>query len=112
MVETQNEIWSAYDFLQQISVEDKPVLIKFTKKDGSDRIMKCTLNFSKIPKEFRPKGGVNLKDILTQIKKNKVLRVFDVEKLGWRSVAFDRTEWLKTDDKTYSIRKVEEIFKK
>ena len=112
MVEKINpdEISSAIDFLQKISAEDV-VFIKFTKKDGSDRIMRCTLNFNRIPKEFRPKG-VSLKDILTQIKKNKILRVFDIEKIGWRSVPFDRTEWLKTDNKTYSIRKVEELFKK
>jgi hypothetical protein len=55
---------------------------------------------------------VNLKDILSLIKKSKILRVFDLEKLGWRSVPFERTEWLKTDDKLYSIKKVEELFKK
>ena len=91
MVEKKSdEITSAIDFLQKISSEDV-VIIKFTKKDGSDRIMRCTLNFARIPKEFRPKG-VSLKDILTQIKKNKILRVFDIEKIGWRSVPFDKTE--------------------
>ena len=110
MAEKPDEITSAIDFLQKISTEDV-VFIKFTKKDGSDRIMRCTLNFARIPKEMRPKG-VSLKDILTQIKKNKILRVFDIEKIGWRSVPFDRTSWLKTDNKTYSIKKVEELFKK
>lgn len=105
-----DEISSAIDFLQKISQEDV-VTIKFKKQDGTMRIMKCTLNFSRIPKESRPKN-VNLKDILSLIKKSKILRVFDLEKLGWRSVPFERTEWLKTDDKIYSIKKVEELFKK
>jgi hypothetical protein len=105
-----DEITSAIDFLQKISDEDV-VLVKFKKKDGTDRIMRCTLNFARIPKEMRPKG-VSLKDILLQIKKNKLLRVFDLEKIGWRSIPFDRTEYLKTPTKLYSIQQVESIFKK
>jgi hypothetical protein len=73
--------------------------------------MKCTLNFSRIPEELRPKG-VNLKNILKQIKEHKILKVFDLESMGWRSAPFDRTEWLQTIDKIYSIKKVEELFEK
>jgi hypothetical protein len=105
-----DEITSAMDFLQKISDEDV-VLVKFKKKDGTDRIMKCTLNFARVPKEMRPKG-VSLKDILLQIKKNKILRVFDLEKIGWRTIPFDRAEFLRTKDKMYSIKQVEDIFKK
>ena len=103
-------ITSAIDFLTRISEEDV-VIVKFKKIDGTDRIMRCTLNFARIPKEHKPKG-ISLKDILSLIKKNKILRVYDIEKMGWRSVPFDRTEYLKTNTKMYSIRQVEDIFKK
>jgi len=101
---------SAIDFLTRISSEDV-VIVKFKKVDGTDRIMRCTLNFARIPKEDRPKS-VSLKDILSLIKKNKILRVYDIEKMGWRSVPFDRTEYLKTNSKMYSIQQVKDIFKK
>lgn len=58
------------------------VVVTFTKKDGSERVMKCTLQESKIPQEYTPKG--------TERKVNdNVLAVFDVENQGWRSFRFD-----------------------
>lgn len=109
--EKKDEITNAIDFLEKITTEDI-VLIKFKKKDGSDRIMKATLNFARIPKADKPKG-VSLKDILHFIKAHKILRVYDLEKMGWRSIPFDRTEWIRTgDQKVYSIRQVKDIFKK
>ena len=56
--------------------------ITFTKKDGSERIMKCTLLESKIPSEFAPKGS-------EKAKSDEVLPVFDVENDGWRSFRWD-----------------------
>ena len=56
--------------------------ITFTKKDGSERIMKCTLLESKIPSEFAPKGT-------EKAKSDEVLPVFDVENDGWRSFRWD-----------------------
>jgi len=106
----ENSISNAIDFLKRISEEDI-VTVKFTKKDGTDRIMKCTLNFNRIPKESRPKG-VKLIDILKKIQKNKILSVFDLEKMGWRSIPFERTEWLKTGNKTYSVQKIKDIMRK
>lgn len=110
VIANTDAITSAIDFLQKISEEDV-VIVKFTKLDGSTRIMKCTLNFARIPKEHKPKG-ISLKDILLQIKKNKILRVYDIEKMGWRTVPFERTEYLKTNDRLYSIQQVKDIFKK
>jgi len=109
-IENPNVIISAIDFLQKITEEDV-VVVKFIKKDGTTRIMRCTLNFSRIPRESRPKG-ISLKDILLQITKNKILRVFDLEKLDWRSIPFDRVEYLKTPTKLYSIQQVKQIFNK
>ena len=56
--------------------------ITFTKKDGSERLMQCTLSESKIPSEFAPKGS-------EKAKSDEVLPVFDVENDGWRSFRWD-----------------------
>lgn len=53
--------------------------VVFTKKDGTERVMKCTLNESIIPQEHKPKEGSSHKA------NDAVLAVFDVEKQGWRS---------------------------
>ena len=56
--------------------------VTFTKKDGSERLMWCTLSESKIPSEFAPKGS-------EKAKSDEVLPVFDVESDGWRSFRWD-----------------------
>ena len=88
------EISSAIDFLKRIRAEDF-VTIKFIKQDGTERIMKCTLNFDKIPEEHRPKK-VDLAQILKLIDQNGILHVFDMNKIAWRSVPFNRVQWLQT----------------
>lgn len=88
------EISSAIEFLKRVRAEDF-VTIKFIKQDGSERIMKCTLNFEKIPEDHRPKK-VDLSQILKLIDKNGILHVFDIEKIAWRSVPFNRVQWLQT----------------
>jgi hypothetical protein len=75
------------NWLRTLLKEDV-VSITFIKKDGSERIMKCTLLESKIPSEFAPKGS-------EKTKSDEVLPVFDVENEGWRSFRWD------------SIRKIE-----
>jgi len=96
-------IKTAVEFLERIKAEDE-VTIKFRKKNNEERIMRCTLNFGKIPKEKHPKD-VNLAKILKLIDQHKIIHVYDLDKNDWRSVPFDRTEWLKTTDKQYTIRK-------
>ena len=53
--------------------------VKFTKKDGSLRVMKCTLKEDLIPTEHAPKGTGKVKS------NSDVISVFDVENNGWRS---------------------------
>ena len=88
------EITSAIDFLKRIRAEDF-VTVKFIKQDGTERIMKCTLNFDRIPQEQRPKK-VDLPQILKLIHKSGILHVFDMEKMAWRSVPFEKVRWLET----------------
>jgi len=81
------QLENAIDFLGMLT-DDDYVKVFFVKKNGEKRLMKATLNFKKIPKEFHPKG-FNLKGILKKIKSSNVLSVFDLEKLGWRSIKLD-----------------------
>jgi uncharacterized pyridoxamine 5'-phosphate oxidase family protein len=95
-------IKNAIEFFQKIK-ENKEVNLEFTKKDGSKRLMRCTLNFENIPKEKRPKD-VNMVQILSLINKNKIIHVFDLDKQEWRSVPYDKVKWLEDDQNIkYSI---------
>lgn len=58
--------------------------VKFTKVNGDERIMKCTLNFDIIPEEHTPKETI--------FTTNKVIRAFDVEKEGWRSFRIENVK--------------------
>ena len=63
-------------------LEERSVEIVFTKKDGTERKMVCTLAESKIPSEKSPKNtGKSQSD--------EALAVFDLEKQSWRSFRFD-----------------------
>jgi len=58
--------------------------ITFTKKDGTDRKMLCTLKEDKIPSEKTPKDTEK-----SRIKSEESIPVFDLEKEDWRSFRFD-----------------------
>jgi hypothetical protein len=99
-------ITSAIEFLKLIKIEEE-AYVRFIKKDGTPRLMKCTLDFNKIPKDKKPKG-IDLPKILTKIQKSKILSVYDLEKQDWRSVPFDRLEYLQTpsNKKVYMLKKI------
>jgi hypothetical protein len=82
------------------------VRIRFRKKNNEMRDMLATLNFTRIPKEDHPKS-VNLKKIVNNIRKNKILHVYDLQKNAWRSVPFDRLTWLRIGNKIYYRRELE-----
>jgi hypothetical protein len=56
-----------------------PVTVTFAKKDGSERVMQCTLMESKIP----PTKESNKK------KSDESIAVFDLDKNEWRSFRYD-----------------------
>jgi len=64
-------------------LSDGIVTVKFTKKDGTDRSMVCTLSQRVIPNEYAPKGEDKRE------KSDEAIAVFDVEKEGWRSFRWD-----------------------
>lgn len=99
----KNIISSAIEFWDKIYNAGE-AKIKFTKKtDGTIRIMKCTLDFTKIPKNQHPKN-VNMSKILTLMQKSGLIHVYDLEKKDWRSVPFNNVDWLEIDKKRYKIR--------
>lgn len=55
--------------------------VTFTKADGTDRVMYCTL----IP-DFLPEKGESKRTIT---KNPEVVRVWDIKNDGWRSFRFD-----------------------
>jgi hypothetical protein len=55
------------------------VTVTFTKKDGTDRVMNCTLEPSKLPKVEV------LEDKKTRKINENTLAVYDLDNQGWRS---------------------------
>lgn len=61
------------------------VEVKFTKKDGSERIMICTTKFDLIPEDKRPKPQTTEQPAVpTEEKSPKKFNVFELFN-GWRS---------------------------
>ena len=60
-------------------LEERPIEIVFTKKDGTERTMKCTLMEDYLPETVGSEKAKN----------DEVLAVYDLEKEGWRSFRWD-----------------------
>lgn len=58
--------------------------VTFTKKDGTERAMYCTLVEGRIPAEQTPKNS-----IATAPTSGSAVRVFDTEKSEWRSFRWE-----------------------
>ncbi len=75
------------DFMEYC-LENSLIEVKFTKADGSERIMKCTKNFNYIPEDDVPAGN----NIVTEV--TDLIRVYDVDVGSWRSFKPSRViEW-------------------
>ena len=61
-----------------------PTTVTFTKKDGTERVMKCTLN-----KELISSPIKNEKDDLLEIIKNTALPVWDIDSAAWKSFRWE-----------------------
>jgi len=61
----------------------KDLCITFTKKDGTERQMHCTLSENRIPTDKQPKTQQSASD------SGSALRVFDTDKGEWRSFRWD-----------------------
>lgn len=96
-------IVSALQFWKKV-YDEKEVMIKFTKQDNTQRLMRCTLDFTKIPEKDKPKR-VNIQQILKLIQQNKIMHVYDLDKKAWRSVPFDKVEYMDTPTRRYFVKK-------
>lgn len=85
-------------------VSNDIVTVKFIKKDGTERIMKATLNFKRIPKDKHPKD-FSLVKVLKLVRTSGIIHIFDLDKNEWRSIPFNNVEWLETKNERYSIKK-------
>lgn len=56
------------------------VTVTFTKVDGSERVMKCTLL-----KEYIPNAATKGQNVVSEETTNLNMSVWDVEAAGWRS---------------------------
>ena len=60
-------------------------IVTFTKTNGEKRVMHCTTDMTKIPEDQRPVTSITI----TNQQNDDVLRVYDLEKNGWRSFRID-----------------------
>ena len=63
-----------------------PATVTFTKADGTDRVMNCTLEEDKLPKVEIKEGAKTRKESTTS------MRVFDLEKNEWRSFTIKKVK--------------------
>jgi len=63
------------------ALQSGEVVINFIKKDGTNRIMRCTTKPTIIPEEFTPKG--------TKAASDEVQSVFDLDENHWKSFRWD-----------------------
>ncbi len=76
------------DQVRKLLHDSKDLRIVFTKKDGTEREMLCTLQEAKIPTDKLPKSQAS--DSTTAGQGNEsAIRVFDTVKQEWRSFRWD-----------------------
>ena len=73
------------------------ITVRFTKADGTDRDMKCTLNGDLIPPQPQKLTAVPVDGIVSESAKKTrkepdpaVIKVYDLEAQSWRSFRMDR----------------------
>ena len=78
---------------------DGYLTVVFEKKDGTLREMKCTLVNKYIPEDKKPKGDSST------VNNADVQRVFDVDKMDWRSFRFDSVRQIKYSTYDFVVSK-------
>lgn len=83
-IENINEEWTdeGYElFFGRVKeiLRERELIITFTKKDGTERVMRCTLDPNKLPAQ-------EIKEDTTPRKQSDAtMSVFDLDAQGWRS---------------------------
>jgi hypothetical protein len=81
------------------SLKQGEVVVTFKKKDGSERVMKCTKSFNIIPEDKQPKTETNVEAKLDENGNpiiSDLITVWDIESNGWRS--FDYKSLIKVGE--------------
>lgn len=70
-----------------------PVTVTFTKKDGTERVMRCTTSESLVPQEIHETNTDNPIDFPKPKREKKanedVMPVYDLESKAWKSFRWD-----------------------
>lgn len=74
-----------------------PVTVTFTKADGTNRDMLCTLRLEDLPAPNVPVDGIVKESKERKKPDEHSLRVFDLDKKEWRSFRFDRLQKVSTE---------------
>ena len=89
-MEMDNESFSANNFIKE-KLRENILSVKFVKKDGTERKMRCTLRGDMIP-VLQESTEVDIEDIDAAQKRTRSaenLAVWDLEKNAWRSFRYD-----------------------
>lgn len=82
MATNADQNWTTFRIWLKDLLQTTPeVEVKFTKKDGTERVMKCTLHPDVLPKQEIKENT----DKVERIKNDSVIPVYDLEAKGWRS---------------------------
>lgn len=84
---------------RQATIDDlraKEMVVHFTKKNGEERIMTCTLRPDFIPQDSMPKGTTKKEP--KPLSEQTACSVYDVEAKGWRSFLWDNVTEIKDID--------------
>lgn len=66
------------------------VTVVFTKKDGTERVMSCTTDTSRIPHETGTQDPIDFPKLTREKKPNSsVMNVYDVELDAWKSFRWE-----------------------
>ncbi len=76
-----DEQWTTYSGWLRLALKTKVLGVTFTKKDGTERVMRCTLDTNLIPKK-EIKEGQEFKE---RKQSDTSIAVYDLDKKEWRS---------------------------
>ncbi len=76
-----------------------PMTVTFTKKDGSERVMNCTLEADVLPPQPVHESNTNNPIDFPKVKKENpnIISAYDLDALGWRSFTLKSVKQVRID---------------
>lgn len=71
--------------------------VNFTKKNGEERTMRCTVDPNRFPHHFDVNEYFS-KEHLFELEDSGCFNVWDLEAEGWRSFLIENVKWVMTHD--------------